>query len=765
MANKVTVKVGSEFDKKGIEQAKSGLGDLDGKTKSTGASMAASMAVVAVAVVAVGKVIKAAIGLVRDLESAYFEQEKAETALNAAIAATGRSSEISAQAIGDYAASLQKVTVFGDEAIISATALLQQLANLDERGLKRVIPSVLDFATAVGVSLETAASLVGKTIGSSTNALTRYGVEVDMSLSKSDKLAAVISGLEEKFGGVAEAIGETAYAAKEQLSNAFGDLKEAGGQLASLGLKPVREWLTEVIEGMTEAAKQTLAFKAVVDGTTSGKQQEIGGLQAQKAMVEQGRLAEAWGLISHKVGTSEWKERLRIALMDNEEKKEAIRLIDQQINNIEKQLYWEKRLGIQIETNTDLTDAQTQALQDAADMARTLDTYAQTTEGKMAALNEDIKFFMSGDTKNPLVIAILDMLNEKLEALELSMYEATTDQRFVMGLTDAYETAIIDGATAALQSGEAATAAKIFFENSIMGAIVGSLGLVDITPTKYSKGGGEHKEGTPFETTPFIDLETIIGSVVSGMDGFAGSLAETTSSAALSASAMGMAAGAAAGAAAIVWALQHVMEGLWHVIGDTINNAIEPFVFMLRAVGEVIGAMLIPVFQALEPVIDFLIDAFVILYNNAIVPLGNGFMLVQTVINWLVDQIRTAIHNLVEFIKHPFNEDNRDTWEYDTWKQFKDQSDYYDNLLQKITREELESGGDYDYDPDPGAGGDSVYGGSMTVRRVPDIYVYNTYNGVFIGEGGKADMGQFMVECIQEYVGGGGTVEFAEGAA
>ena len=762
MANKVTVKVGSEFDKKGIEQAKSGLGELDGKTKSTGASMVAGFAAVGVAVAVVGKVIQGAIRLVRDLESAYFEQEKAETALRAAIAATGRSAEISAQAIGDYAASLQKVTVFGDEAIISATALLQQLANLDERGLKRVIPSVLDFATALGVSLETAASLVGKTIGSSTNALTRYGVEVDMSLSKSDKLAAVISGLEEKFGGLAEAIGETAYAAKEQLSNAFGDLKEAGGQLASLGLQPVREWLTEVIEGMTEAAKQTLAFKAVVDGTTSGKQQEIGGLQAQKALVEQGRLAEAWGLISHKVGTSEWKERLRIALMDNEEKKEAIRLIDQQINNIEKQLYWEKRLGIQIETNTDLTDAQTQALQDAADMARTLDTYAQTTEGKMAALNEDIKFFMSGDTKNPLVIAILDMLNEKLEALELSMYEATTDQRFVMGLTDAYETAIIDGATAALQSGEAATAAKIFFENSIMGAIVGSLGLVDITPTKYSKGGGEHKEGTPFETTPFevpevpepfVELDTVINTLSSSIGGTAGELAKMAATSGMAGVAM--------------FALGKVMDGVMSVLGPSIDMVLDPLISMLRAVGEVIGALLIPVFQAIQPVIDMLVDKFVWLYNNALVPVGNVLILLMTVINWVSDQMRTAIHNVIEFSLHPFNENKRDNWEYITWKEFKKQADYFGNKLEKIVREDLESGGKFDYDDDSGAGtgGDSVYGGSMTVQRVPDIYVYNTYNGVFIGEGGKADMGQFMVECIQEYVGGGGTVEFAEGAA
>ena len=692
MANKVTVKVGSEFDKKGIEQAKSGLGDLDGKTKSTGASMVAGFAAVGVAVAVVGKVIQGAIRLVRDLESAYFEQEKAETALNAAIAATGRSSEISAQAIGDYAASLQKVTVFGDEAIISATALLQQLANLDERGLKRVIPSVLDFATAVGVSLETAASLVGKTIGSSTNALTRYGVEVDMSLSKSDKLAAVISGLEEKFGGVAEAIGETAFAAKEKLANAFSDLKEAGGQLASLGLKPVREWLTEVIEKMTEAAKQTLAFKAVVDGTTSGKQQEIGGLQAQKAMVEQGRLAEAWGLISHKVGTSEWKERLRIALMDNEEKKEAIRLIDQQINNIEKQLYWEKRLGIQIETNTDLTDAQTQALQDAADMARTLDTYAQTTEGKMAALNEDIKFFMSGDTKNPLVIAILDMLNEKLEALELSMYEATTDQRFVMGLTDAYSTAIIDGATAALQSGEAATAAKIFFENSIMGAIVGSLGLVDITPT----------------VSPDVTFDTVaaaLDDLINKSDVLRVDLA-------------GAFIGAIIAGETFAEFLQNNMEmalNAWINALDQVGRAIAGQEVSMLSFKAVALNAITAVLRALGAELAA---------RAALLALSlNPLALVATAGSIAAFAGAAVIDNVAD-----------------------DSTDVVDIA-------------------DPGGGGDSVYGGSMTVQRVPDIYITQNFNGVFIGDNSPEDIGAFVVTAIKAHVAGGGRVEFAEGAA
>ncbi len=112
---------------------------------------------------------------------AFGKQAEAEAKLNAAIRATGKESEISAKNIGIFAAELQKTTLFGDEATISATALLQSFANLNEQGLKQIIPGILDMSAAMGISLETAATLVGKTLGSTTNALSRYGIVVDAS--------------------------------------------------------------------------------------------------------------------------------------------------------------------------------------------------------------------------------------------------------------------------------------------------------------------------------------------------------------------------------------------------------------------------------------------------------------------------------------------------------------------------------------------------------------------------------------------------------
>ncbi|KKL13897.1 hypothetical protein LCGC14_2521180, partial [marine sediment metagenome] len=78
-----------------------------------------------------------------------------------------------------FASGLQKVTTFGDEATLSAMAMVQQLADLNQEGLEKVTPAMLDFAAAMDVDLQTAATLIGKTLGSTTNALSRYGIEID----------------------------------------------------------------------------------------------------------------------------------------------------------------------------------------------------------------------------------------------------------------------------------------------------------------------------------------------------------------------------------------------------------------------------------------------------------------------------------------------------------------------------------------------------------------------------------------------------------
>jgi hypothetical protein len=196
---------------------------------------------------------------------AYKVQEIAEAKLAAALRATGRQYDISLRGLADYASELQRVTTFGDEVTISAMAMLQQLGDLDEQGLRKITPLVQDFATAMGVDLQTAASLVGKTLGSSTNALSRYGVQIDAAAPKEKKLAELTAILEEKFGGFSQQVALTGSGALAQLNNIMSDIQEEGGKALLDFLKPaivdLTNFLTKTLQSWAAQKNLNMALK------------------------------------------------------------------------------------------------------------------------------------------------------------------------------------------------------------------------------------------------------------------------------------------------------------------------------------------------------------------------------------------------------------------------------------------------------------------------------------------------------------------------
>jgi len=247
-------------------------------TKKAIGGMAAFAVGIGTAIIAARKLVK--IGT--DMVNAFGEQEQAEAKLAAAVRATGREHEISVERMGKLASSLQKVTTFGDEATLSAMAMTQQLSNLSQEGLENVTPGILDFAAAMDVDLNTAATLVGKTLGSTTNALTRYGVEVDMSGTKAEKLASITQALNDKFGGTAEALAETTLGGMAQFQNAVGDLKEAGGEMLAEFLSPTIKRLTDLITAANEARQATKEFRDAHKTGGAATEEELMGISVEK---------------------------------------------------------------------------------------------------------------------------------------------------------------------------------------------------------------------------------------------------------------------------------------------------------------------------------------------------------------------------------------------------------------------------------------------------------------------------------------------------
>ena len=232
---------------KGLDQATVKTKKLDRQFQSTGKNLIKFASIATAAALAVSGVVR----IVGDLVAAYGEQEDSEARLAAAIQATGKEAVISTAALHDMASELQEVTTFGDEVTISAIAMLQQLSDLGEQGLKQITPVMQDFAAAMRIDLNMAASLIGKTLGSTTNALSRYGIQVDATAPKSEKLAQLTEAMEEKFSGMARAMGKTTLGSIERLNNAMGDLKEEGG-------KQLLEILNPAITALTNFVTRTL---------------------------------------------------------------------------------------------------------------------------------------------------------------------------------------------------------------------------------------------------------------------------------------------------------------------------------------------------------------------------------------------------------------------------------------------------------------------------------------------------------------------------
>jgi hypothetical protein len=110
------------------------------------------------------------INLTKNAIEAFGVQEDAEKRLTTAL---GKN----ADALIKQAGALQQVSTFGDEVIIGVQASIAAFVR-DEGAIKRATAATLDLAAATGMDLKSAGDLVAKSLGSSTNALSRYGIEV-----------------------------------------------------------------------------------------------------------------------------------------------------------------------------------------------------------------------------------------------------------------------------------------------------------------------------------------------------------------------------------------------------------------------------------------------------------------------------------------------------------------------------------------------------------------------------------------------------------
>ena len=245
----------------GAKKSKGQLKGLSGSISSLGK-----------AALATGVAYFGARGLISGLSSVIRlagEQEKAEKKLEVAL---GKRST----ALLKQASALQQVTTFGDEAIIGVQASLAAFLD-SEDAIKKATEATLDISVAMGMDLKAAGDLIAKTLGSSTNAMSRYGVQVEGAVGSTERLESLTGNVAKLFGGQAKAQAETMAGSLEQMSNAVGDAGEAMGELLSpmvistaKAIKTLAEGVGSVISRFKEFGKEVDAV--LLDKTALSKQ-------------------------------------------------------------------------------------------------------------------------------------------------------------------------------------------------------------------------------------------------------------------------------------------------------------------------------------------------------------------------------------------------------------------------------------------------------------------------------------------------------------
>jgi len=226
-----------------------------------------SAAVAAAALFSVDKIISFG----KQAMAAYDVQAKAERSL--LVALKGRTDV--QQRLIKQAQELQGKTLFGDEETIKAQALIAAFVK-EEDQIKKIIPLVQDLATAKGMDLASAADLVSKTLGSSTNAMARYGIEVEGAVGSNERLESLVNSLTDAFGGQAEEAARVGTGALTQLQNKWGDIKEEIGKtiVESDQFTESISKLNEEIErlpGLIDKTAKALNFMSKAGNVVTGK--------------------------------------------------------------------------------------------------------------------------------------------------------------------------------------------------------------------------------------------------------------------------------------------------------------------------------------------------------------------------------------------------------------------------------------------------------------------------------------------------------------
>lgn len=287
----ITVGLDTKELKKGADEAKRTLGGISDFAKGAFTfGIGAAVGGIAALTAGLGVSVKAAM-----------EAEEGQAALAAVLASTNGVAGVTADMANEIASSLQNVTRFEDDTILSAENMLLTFTKISKDIFPDATETALNMATAFHMGPEQAAVMLGKALQDpikGIGALQRVGVtfteqqkkQVEAMIEAGDVMGAqkiILAELAVETGNAARAAGNTFAGKLDILNHKFGDLQETiGGAvipvLTTLTDKAIAlldsEGVQNFINGLADALER------LAKGDVKGVLKDIFGKETGKAI-------------------------------------------------------------------------------------------------------------------------------------------------------------------------------------------------------------------------------------------------------------------------------------------------------------------------------------------------------------------------------------------------------------------------------------------------------------------------------------------------
>ncbi len=194
-------------------------------------------------VAAIGAGAVAAVGIKKAID-AYDEAELQQKKLTNSITNSKHAFADNGKALRDLAQDIQHKTAADGDAIVGGQAALVQM-GLPEKQTNTLTPLIVDLSRKMGIDLNTAAKLVGKSVEGNAGALGRVLGPMDKAAFSADHYAATLDKLR-GVQGFAETEGKTFAGQMERLKNNFHDLEESAGKGALGVINPLIQGLSSL---------------------------------------------------------------------------------------------------------------------------------------------------------------------------------------------------------------------------------------------------------------------------------------------------------------------------------------------------------------------------------------------------------------------------------------------------------------------------------------------------------------------------------------